>query len=181
MAKENAILDKEEQVNEDLAESFDFDALEEKLQSQLEEEIADMQFLAEEKEKIGSPDNLGNVIMDVVWEQFINQVAVTAGEDFIKENRGLHLDLSKDAHFLTTENFEQGVMPTHLPQPHGRVRNERPGKEGGNGVAIPHRFGGHQSGGDRQPRLSSGAAQAGRAWDFLRRPRSTAADQSGLR
>ena len=52
MAKENAILDKEEQLNEDLAESFDFDALEEKLQSQLEEEIADMQFLAEEKEKI---------------------------------------------------------------------------------------------------------------------------------
>ena len=51
MAKENAILDKEEQVNEDLAESFDFDALEEKLQSQLEEEIADMQFLAEEKKK----------------------------------------------------------------------------------------------------------------------------------
>lgn len=115
MAKENAVLDKKEQMNEDLTESFDFDELEEKLQSQLEEELADMQFLADEKEKISSPDNLGNVIMDVVWEQFINQVAVTAGEDFIKENRGLHLDLSKDAHFLTTEDFEQGVMPTHNP------------------------------------------------------------------
>ena len=68
MAKENAILDKKEQLNEDLTESFDFDELEEKLQSQLEEELADMQFLAEEKEKIGNPDNLGNVIMDVVWE-----------------------------------------------------------------------------------------------------------------
>ena len=52
MAKENAILDKKEQLNEDLTESFDFDELEEKLQSQLEEELADMQFLAEEKEKI---------------------------------------------------------------------------------------------------------------------------------
>ena len=97
MAKENAILDKKEQWNEDLNESFDFDELEEKLQSQLEEELADMQFLTEEKEKIGSPDNLGNVIIDVVWEQFIKQVAVTAGEDFIKENRGLHLDLRKEA------------------------------------------------------------------------------------
>lgn len=113
MAKENAILDKEEQLNEDLAESFDFDALEEKLQSQLEEEIADMQFLAEEKEKIGSPDNLGNVIMDVVWEQFINQVAVTAGEDFIEENRGLHLDLRKEAHIQTAENFAEGKIATH--------------------------------------------------------------------
>lgn len=113
MAKENAVLDKKEQMNEDLTESFDFDELEEKLQSQLKEELADMQFLAEEKEKIGSPDNLGNVIMDVVWEQFLNQVAVTAGEDFIKENRGLHLDLRKEAHIQTTENFAEGKIATH--------------------------------------------------------------------
>ena len=113
MAKENAVLDKKEQLNENLTESFDFDELEEKLQSQLEEELADMQFLAEEKEKIGNPDNLGNVIMDVVWEQFLNQVAVTAGEDFIKENRGLHLDLRKEAHIQTTENFAEGKIATH--------------------------------------------------------------------
>lgn len=113
MAKENAVLDKKEQLNEDLVESFDFDELEEKLQCQLEEELADMQFLAEEKEKIGNPDNLGNVIMDVVWEQFLNQVAVTAGEDFIKENRGLRLDLRKKAHIQTTENFAEGKIATH--------------------------------------------------------------------
>lgn len=113
MAKENAILDKKEQLNEDLNESFDFDELEEKLQSQLEEELADMQFLAEEKEKIGSPENLGNVIMDVVWEQFLNQVAVTAGEDFIKENHGLHLDLRDSAHIQTAENFSEGKIATH--------------------------------------------------------------------
>lgn len=113
MAKENATLDKKEQLNEDLTESFDFDELEEKLQSQLEEELADMQFLVKEKEKIGSPDNLGTIIMDVVWEQFLNQVAVTAGEDFIKENRGLHLDLRKEAHIQTTENFAEGKIATH--------------------------------------------------------------------
>lgn len=113
MAKENAILNNEELLNEETTESFDFDELEEKLQSQLEEELADMQFLAEEKEKIGSPDNLGNVIMDVVWEQFINQVAGTAGEDFIKENRDLHLDLRKEAHIQTTENFAEGKIATH--------------------------------------------------------------------
>ena len=84
---ENAIFDKKEQLNEELTESFDFDELEEKLQSQLNEELTDMQFLTEEKKKIGSPDNLGNVIMGVVWEQFLNQLAVTAGDDFIKENK----------------------------------------------------------------------------------------------
>lgn len=113
MAKENAILNTNEKLNEDFTESFDFDELEEKLQNQLEEELVDMQFLAEEKEKIGNPDNLGNVVMDVVWEQFLNQIAVTAGEDFIKENRGLHLDLRKEAHIQTTENFAEGKIATH--------------------------------------------------------------------
>lgn len=113
MAKENAVLDKKEQMNEDLIEFFDFDELEEKLQSQLEEEFSNLEFLKEEKEKIGNPDALGNIIMDVVWEQFINQVAVTAGEDFIKENRGLHLDLRKEAHIQTTENFAEGKIATH--------------------------------------------------------------------
>ncbi|HFI0066203.1 TPA: hypothetical protein ACGOTM_000085 [Streptococcus suis] len=113
MANENATLNEKDLSYEKFTESFDFDELEDKLQSQLKEELADLQFLKEEKEKIGSPDNLGNVILDVVWEQFLNQVAVTAGEDFIKENRGLHLDLSKDAHIQTTENFVKGKIATH--------------------------------------------------------------------
>ena len=113
MAKENAIFDKKLVVADDLTESFDFDDLEEKLQSQLEGELTDLKFLEEEKEKIGNPDNLGNVIMDVVWEQFLNQVAVTAGEDFIKENNGLHLDLRSEAHIQTTENFANGKIATH--------------------------------------------------------------------
>lgn len=44
-----------------------------------------------------------------------------------------------------------------------------------------YRISGYQSGGDRQPSLSSGTAQAGRAWDLLRRPCRTAVDKSGLR
>lgn len=113
MAKENAVFDEKQKLNEDLSDSFDFDELEEKLQRQLEEELAGLEFLQEEKEKIGNPDNLGNVIKDVVWEQFINQIAVTAGEDFIRENNGLNLDLRNDAHIQTTENFANGNIATH--------------------------------------------------------------------
>jgi hypothetical protein len=113
MAKENAVLDENQQLTEDLTDSFDFDELEEKLQKQLEEEFADLEFLAEEKETIGSPDRLGDVIKDVVWEQFLNQIAVTAGEDFIKENNGLTLDLSNDAHIQTTDNFAKGKIANH--------------------------------------------------------------------
>ena len=55
----------------------------------------------------------------------------------------------------------------YLPQPHGRVRDEGLGKKGGTGIAISYRISGYQSGGDRQHSLSSGTAQAGRAWDLL--------------
>ena len=69
----------------------------------------------------------------------------------------------------------------YLPQPHGRVCDEGLGEESGAGVAVPYRVGGHQPGGDRQPNLSPGAAQAGGAWDILRWSCGAAAHQSGLR
>lgn len=121
MAKGNAVLndmvlseyDELNDISLEEFDSFDFDELEEKLQNELDKELEDLEFLEEEKEKIGNPENLGNVIMDVVWEQFLNQIAVTAGEDFIKENNGLHLDLRKGAHIQTTDNFAQGKIATH--------------------------------------------------------------------
>ena len=109
MAKENALLE-EIEYNED---SFDFDDLEERLQSQLDFELSELDFLKTEEEKIGNLDNLGETIKNVVWEQFINQIAVTAGEDFIKENNGLTLDLRDEAHIQTTENFENGKFANH--------------------------------------------------------------------
>lgn len=110
MANENAILEEDVILEDDYV---DFEDLEEKLQKQLGEELFDLSFLEEEKDKIGNPDNLGNMIKDVVWEQFLNQVAATAGEDFIKENRGLTLDLRNEAHIQTTENFAEGKIATH--------------------------------------------------------------------
>ena len=113
MAKENAIIDENQKFNEDLSDFFDFDELEEKLQGQLEEELVGLEFLQAEKEKIGNPGNLGNVIKEVVWDQFINQIAITAGEDFIRENNDLNLDLRNEAHIQTTENFADGNIATH--------------------------------------------------------------------
>lgn len=93
--------------------SIDFDDLESKLDSELEEQMADLEGLEADREKIGNPDTIGQTVMNVVWEQFINQVGVVAGEDFIKENRGLTLDLRDSAHTQTTENFAKGKIATH--------------------------------------------------------------------
>lgn len=113
MANENDLENVKLEDVESNNEFVSFDELEKKLEEQLDTELSDLSFLEEEKDKIGNPDNLGKVIKDVVWEQFLNQVAVTAGEDFIKENRGLTLDLRNEAHIQTTENFAEGKIATH--------------------------------------------------------------------
>ena len=97
MAKENAIFNKSEQLNEDLVEPFDFDELEEKLQSQLEKEFSNLEFLKEEKEKIGNPDALGKVILDEVWKQFGNQIGLDmTNETLIQEYNRTHPDESPE-------------------------------------------------------------------------------------
>ena len=106
---ENAL--SESYINEN--EQIDFDALENQLESELEEQMGDLELLKEDRDKISNPESLGTTVMNVVWEQFVNQVGVVAGEDFIKENRGLKLDLSKDAHIQTTDNFAEGKIAIH--------------------------------------------------------------------
>lgn len=110
MDKENALLVNGQNLDEG---SFDFDELEERLQNQLEEQLSELDFLESEKIQIGSLDALGETIKNVVWEQFLNQIAVTAGEDFIKVNRGLMLDLRSEAHIQTTDNFANGKIASH--------------------------------------------------------------------
>ena len=106
---ENAVLD----AMDFEAKEVSLDELEQSLETKLEEQFEDLTFLQEEREHINNPDHLGETILNVVWEQFMNQVATTAGEDFIKENRGLHLDLRKEAHIQTTENFAEGKIAKH--------------------------------------------------------------------
>ena len=107
MAVENASATK----NEDYG-SVDLDELL-KLDKELQQKLSNLDFLEKEKDKIGTPEALGGVVLNSIWEQFTNQIAVQAGEDFIKENKGLTLDLSDEAHIQTTENFANGKIATH--------------------------------------------------------------------
>lgn len=95
------------------AEDMDFAQLESQLEVELDSQMEDLKVLEEEHDKIGNPATIGETVKNVVWEQFINQVGVIAGEDFIRENRGLTLDLRDSAHIQTTENFEKGKIATH--------------------------------------------------------------------
>lgn len=125
MANENEIQNKVDEIlldeydlgeilfDDSSADDVSFDSIEAELEAEIEQDISDLELLEEDKEKIGNPSTLGDVIKNEIWEQFLNQVAVTAGEDFIKANRGLKLDLRDEAHIQTTENFEKGKIATH--------------------------------------------------------------------
>lgn len=94
-------------------ESFDFDELEKQLEEKIKRELTELELLEKEHSKIDNPDNLGNAVLNVVWDQFINQVGVVAGDDFVAENRGLPLDLRNEAHIQTVENFAAGKIASH--------------------------------------------------------------------
>lgn len=110
---------------------LDFEELEEELRAEVDDQLSELKILEENKEKIGNPESLGEIIKDVVWEQFINQIGVTAGVDFIEKNKGLTLDLSDDAHIQTPENFADGKIANHnykskdqLEQNYNRYKNK---------------------------------------------------------
>lgn len=79
MANQN----KELQLSE---ENFDFDELEKALEQELDAKTLDLELATKDREKIGNPESLAETVGNVVWEQFINQVASIAGDDFKKEN-----------------------------------------------------------------------------------------------
>lgn len=121
------------------AENMDFAQLESQLEAELDSQTEDLKVLEEEHDKIGNPATIGETVKNVVWEQFINQVGVIAGEDFIRENRGLTLDVRDSAHIQTKENFADGKIATHnyiskeklehnydryKNKPHGEFRKE---------------------------------------------------------
>lgn len=101
-------------ITSEYAEDFSsLDELEAKLSNDLEGQLAGLEFLEKEREKIGNPEGLGATIESAIWEQFRLQIGSVAGEDFIGENRGNTLDLRDEAHIQTSENFKEGKIATH--------------------------------------------------------------------
>lgn len=94
-------------------EDMDLDELEALLNKDLDDDLKNIEKLKEDFDKIGNPDTLGETVMRVVAEQFNNQIAAVAGEEFIEKNGGLTLDLRDEAHIQTTENFANGKIATH--------------------------------------------------------------------
>lgn len=95
---------------------FDYEQLleiENSLENNLKVVVEHIEQLDIDREKLQNNEYLQESIENIVWEQVQLQLAAQIGEEFIKENNGQTLDLRKDAHIQTAENFEKGKLATH--------------------------------------------------------------------
>ena len=83
------------------------------LQVELNDILDELSSIEEDREKLQNNQYLEEAIQDIIWDQVQNQLAVQIGEEFIKDNNEQKLDLRKDAHIQTTENFEKGKFASH--------------------------------------------------------------------
>ena len=87
--------------------------LQSSLQVELNDILDELSTIEEDREKLQNNKYFEEAIQDIIWDQVQNQLAVQIGEEFIKENNGQKLDLRKEAHIQTAENFEKGKFITH--------------------------------------------------------------------
>lgn len=87
--------------------------LENSLENNLKDLIKDIEKIDLDREKLQNNEYLQESIENIVWEQVQLQLAAQIGDEFIKENNGQTLDLRKEAHIQTAENFEKGKFATH--------------------------------------------------------------------
>ena len=83
------------------------------LQVELNDILDELSSIEEDREKLQNNEYLEEAIQDIIWDQVQNQLAVQIGEEFIKDNNGQKLDLRKEAHIQTAENFEKGKFASH--------------------------------------------------------------------
>lgn len=87
--------------------------LQSSLQVELNDILDELSTIEEDREKLQNNKYLEEAIQDIIWDQVQNQLAVQIGEEFIKDNNGQKLDLRKEAHIQTAENFEKRKFITH--------------------------------------------------------------------
>ena len=83
------------------------------LQVELNDILDELSSIEEDREKLQNNQYLEEAIQDIIWDQVQNQLAVQIGKEFIKDNNGQKLDLRKEAHIQTAENFEKGKFASH--------------------------------------------------------------------
>jgi hypothetical protein len=124
---DNAVLDEQDFASE----SFDFDELEAQLEAGLEESLADLEGLKEDREKIGNPEALGKVVLEEVWKQFGNQIGLDmTAETLIQKYDREHPETYKEVgqKVMQDERYKEANKEMKQKQKDGKLKDEYTGK-----------------------------------------------------
>ena len=66
----------ENMLQNEAIKDFDFEAMEDLISQQLEDQIADLEVIKEQRDKIGTPESLVNAVIDAAVEGFNNNIAI---------------------------------------------------------------------------------------------------------
>lgn len=121
----------EEKIDLDVDLGFDFLEREEWLEQEIANDLADLQLLKEDKDKIGDPEALGKVVLDEVWKQFGNQIGLdmtneTLIQKYDREHPETYEEVGKKV--MQDERYKAGVKEMKEQQQAGTLKDEYTGK-----------------------------------------------------
>lgn len=130
MENELLVLNAEE-VNE--SENFNYDELEELLEEQFTMEFSNLKELELECKEISSPDKLGDVILDEIWNQFANQIGLDMTSDtLLKQYNDKHPNgytKEEGAKILKDKRYIDANKAMKETQKSGNLKDEYTGKK----------------------------------------------------
>lgn len=129
MENELLVLNTEE-VNE--SENLNYDELEELLEQQFTMEFSNLEKLELECKEISSPDKLGDVILDEIWNQFANQIGLDMTSDtLLKQYNDKHTNgyTKKEANkIMKDKRYTDANNAMKVKQKSGNLKDEYTGK-----------------------------------------------------
>ena len=129
MENELLVLNTEE-VNE--SENLNYDELEKLLEEQFTMEFSNLEKLKLECKEISSPDKLGDVILDEIWDQFANQIGLDMTSDtLLKQYNDKHPNSytkEEGAKIMKDKRYTDANNSMKEKQKNGNLKDEYTGK-----------------------------------------------------
>ena len=131
MANKNDDLENMDQIFDENTYLSEFDELEAQIQGQLDDEFQEFEFLKDEKEKIGNPEELGKVVLDEVWKQIGNQIGLditneTLIQKYDREHPETYSEVGKKV--MQDERYKNANKEMKTKQQSGNLTDEYTGK-----------------------------------------------------
>ena len=115
------------------SENLNYDELEELLEQQFTMEFSNLEKLELECKEISSPDKLGDVILDEIWDQFANQIGLDMTSDtLLKQYNDKHPNgytKEEGAKIMKDKRYTDANNAMKERQKNGNLKDEYTGKK----------------------------------------------------